>query len=63
LRHDGGFVKSMVKGVLVDTKLRKFGCVIGDNVKTGIGTLIYPGRKIWPNKNTLPGEIVKEDKM
>ncbi|MDD3735302.1 MAG: sugar phosphate nucleotidyltransferase [Candidatus Pacebacteria bacterium] len=63
LRHDGNSVKSMVKNVLVDTKLRKFGCVIGDNVKTGIGTLVYPGRKIWPDKFTIPGEIIKEDKM
>ena len=45
----------------VDTGKRKFGTVLGDKVKTGIGTLIYPGRKIWPQKTTLPGEIVKED--
>lgn len=61
LRHDNQNVLSMVKGELVDTGRRKFGAVIGDNVKTGIGTIIYPGRKIWPGKITYPGEIVKKD--
>jgi len=61
LRHDEMSIKSHVKGELVDTERRKFGSIIGDNVHTGIHTSIYPGRKIWPNKTTLPGEIVKKD--
>lgn len=61
LRHDNNSIKTVVKGVKVDTGRRKFGTVIGNNVKTGIGTLIYPGRKIWPGKTTLPGEIIKKD--
>ncbi|MEM2121063.1 MAG: sugar phosphate nucleotidyltransferase [Candidatus Woesearchaeota archaeon] len=61
LRHDNASVKSMVKGQLIDTKRRKLGTIIGDNVHTGIHTSIYPGRKIWPDKTTLPGEIVKYD--
>jgi len=61
LRHDNANVLSMVKGELLDTGRRKFGTVIGDNVKTGIGTIIYPGRKIWTGKFTHPGEIVKKD--
>ena len=63
LRHDGADVKTMVKGKLVNTKRRKFGTVFGDNVKAGIGTLVYPGRKIWPDKLTKPGEIIKKDKI
>ncbi len=62
LRHDNQNIKSLVAGKLTDTERRRFGTVIGDNVHTGISTLIYPGRKIWPNKATLPGETVKEDK-
>ncbi len=62
-RHDGGVVKSMIKDELVETGLQKFGAVIGDGVKLGIKTLIYPGRKIWPGKTTLPGEIVQKDIM
>ncbi|MFH1338106.1 MAG: hypothetical protein ABIH55_04505 [Nanoarchaeota archaeon] len=37
------------------------GAVIAEGVHTGINTTIYPGRKIWPNKTTMPGEIVKSD--
>ncbi|MEM5871771.1 MAG: sugar phosphate nucleotidyltransferase [Candidatus Aenigmatarchaeota archaeon] len=62
LRHDNENVKSMIKGVLVDTGKRKFGSVIGKNVRLGINTSIYPGRKIWPNISTLPGEVVRYDK-
>jgi UDP-N-acetylglucosamine diphosphorylase/glucosamine-1-phosphate N-acetyltransferase len=61
LRHDGESVKSMVKGKLADTGRRKLGAIIGDGVHTGINTSIYPGRKIWPGKTTLPGQAVKED--
>ena len=61
LRHDKANIKSMVKEDLVDSGLRKFGTIIGDNVKLGINTSIYPGRKIWPDKSTLPGESVKKD--
>ncbi len=61
LRHDNKNVLVNVKNKLVDTKRRKFGAIIGDNVKTGIGTLIYPGRKIGANKTTKPGEIIKKD--
>jgi bifunctional UDP-N-acetylglucosamine pyrophosphorylase/glucosamine-1-phosphate N-acetyltransferase len=61
LRHDSANVKSMIKGKLVDSKRRKLGSIIGDDVHTGINTSIYPGRKIWPNKTTSPGEVVKKD--
>lgn len=63
LRHDDDTIKTMVKGQMVDTKRKKFGTIMGDNVKTGVGTFIYPGRKIWPNKTTLPGEKVDKDIM
>lgn len=61
LRHDRQNIKTEIKGKLEDTHRQEFGAIIGDGVKTGIGTLIYPGRKIWPNKTTLPGELVKKD--
>lgn len=61
-RHDGKNHKSMVKGELVDTGRRKLGAIVGDNVHTGINTSIYPGRKLWPNVGTLPGEVVQRDK-
>ena len=60
-RHDGENHVSVVKGEKVDTQRRKLGAMIGDNVSTGINTIIYPGRKIWVEKSTLPGQVVKED--
>ena len=51
----------MINEKLIDTGRKKFGTIFGKGVKTGIGTLIYPGRKIWPYKTTLPGEKVKKD--
>ena len=61
VRHDKGVIRSSVKKELVETGHEKLGTIIGDHVKLGIKTLIYPGRKIWPNKTTLPGEVVKQD--
>lgn len=61
LRHDNGNVKSMVNGELIDTGRRKFGTVMGDGARTGIHTTIYPGRKIWNGKSTVPGQIVDND--
>jgi len=63
LRHDNKNVKSVVKGEVVDTGKKKIGAIIANNVHTGINTTIYPGKKIWPEVNTLPGEIVYKDKM
>jgi bifunctional UDP-N-acetylglucosamine pyrophosphorylase/glucosamine-1-phosphate N-acetyltransferase len=62
LRHDNKNVKSVVKGEMVDTGMRKLGTIIADGVHTGINTTIYPGRKIWPEVGTLPGEIIDKDK-
>ncbi|NDK08829.1 NTP transferase domain-containing protein [Candidatus Gracilibacteria bacterium] len=59
LRHDNKNIKIPVKDVLVDSGLRKFGCIIGDNAKLGINTSTYPGRVINTNAFTLPSEIIK----
>jgi bifunctional UDP-N-acetylglucosamine pyrophosphorylase/glucosamine-1-phosphate N-acetyltransferase len=61
LRHDGHHHRSMVAGRLVDTGRSKFGAIIGDGVHTGIHTVIYPGRKLWPHTSTRPAEIVQRD--
>lgn len=61
LRHDGAHHRSMVAGKLVDTGRRKFGCIVGDGVHTGINTSIYPGRNLFPGTSTRPGEVVSRD--
>lgn len=60
-RHDGKNHRSMIGEALVDTGRRKFGAIIGENVHTGIHTSIYPGRKIWADVSTRPGDIVQRD--
>lgn len=61
-RHDAGEHTTIVNGEKVATERTKLGAFIGSGVHTGIGTLIYPGRKLWPDVGTLPGEVVKTDK-
>ena len=60
-RNDGKTNYTIINGKKVDSKRRKLGCFIGDGVNTGIGTLIYPGRKLWPNVKTIPGQIITKD--
>ncbi len=62
-RHDAKNHITIVNGKKVNTGRRKLGAFIGDKVKTAIHTTIYPGRKIWPNLGTLPGEILTKDKV
>lgn len=61
LRHDGKNHRTLVGDTLVDTGRRKFGCIVGDGVHTGINTSIYPGRKLFSGTSTRPGEIVQRD--
>ena len=60
LMHDGN-VRMEIKGEIVDTGRRKLGAILGDNVKTGINTSIYPGRKLGPNSLTDVAAVVKKN--
>lgn len=61
LRLDEKNVKMRIRNELKDTGRRKFGCVIGDNVKLGINVMINAGRKIGSNSLIGPGVIVYKD--
>ena len=61
LRHDNTNIRTPIRGEMVDTGRRKLGAILGDDVHTGINTAIYPGRKIWPGLQTLPGSEVRFD--
>lgn len=61
-RHDSQSHVTLIHDKKLDSGRTKLGAFLGDGVKTGIQTLVYPGRKIWPGLGTLPGEIVREDK-
>jgi acetyltransferase-like isoleucine patch superfamily enzyme len=61
LRHDDEHVRVMIKGQRVSSGRRKMGAIIGDDVKTGIGTSISPGVVIHQNARTGIGVIVDKD--
>jgi bifunctional UDP-N-acetylglucosamine pyrophosphorylase/glucosamine-1-phosphate N-acetyltransferase len=58
LRHDGANVFSYVKGEKVDSERRKLGAILGDGVKTGINTSIYPGTVIDSGYWSRPGAVL-----
>lgn len=60
LRHDNANVKVNINGNKIDSKRRKIGAIIGDNVKTGINTSILPGTVIYPNSRIQSHSMIKE---
>jgi len=61
LRHDDQPVELTVQGERVSTGRRKFGVVIGDGVKTGINTTLYPGVSLSAGAHTNPGDVIRRD--
>ena len=61
LRLDDGMVKMVVKDQLVNTGRRKLGVVLGDNVKTGIKSLLMPGVKVGVNSWIGPNFMLERD--
>ncbi|NMA42207.1 MAG: hypothetical protein GX946_02365 [Oligosphaeraceae bacterium] len=61
LRHDGKNHCCPINGEKIDSGRQKLGAFIGANVKLGINTSIYPGRKLYSNSSTRPAEVVQKD--
>jgi bifunctional UDP-N-acetylglucosamine pyrophosphorylase/glucosamine-1-phosphate N-acetyltransferase len=61
LRHDDQAVRVTVKGERVSSGRRKLGAIVGDDVKTGIGTLLAPGVVLHQGARTGIGVIVERD--
>jgi bifunctional UDP-N-acetylglucosamine pyrophosphorylase/glucosamine-1-phosphate N-acetyltransferase len=61
LRFDEAFITATVKGERVSTGERKFGAVIGDNVRTGVNVSVMPGVKIGYGSWIGPGTVVSRD--
>lgn len=59
LRHDKGNIRSYIRGQKVDSGRRKLGAIMGDDVKTGIHTTIYPGAVIVSGYRGLPAAVLK----
>lgn len=60
-RLDGGTIKMMVKGKVVDSGRTKLGAVLGDGVKAGINALFMPGVKVGCNTWIGPNVVVHRD--
>ncbi len=59
LRHDGRTICVRLKGKLTDSCRRKLGTIMGDNVHTGINSMINVGAVIESGEMIAPGEFVK----
>ncbi len=55
LRNDYGTVRVQTVAGGVDTELFKLGCLIGDHVKTGIGTMLNTGTVVGAGSNLFGG--------
>lgn len=61
LRLDEGEISSVVKNEKINTHLKKFGTVIGDNTRIGINVSINPGCKIGGQTFVSSGALVTSD--
>ncbi|MFW9836618.1 MAG: bifunctional sugar-1-phosphate nucleotidylyltransferase/acetyltransferase [Candidatus Thorarchaeota archaeon] len=61
LRHDNCSIFVTVRGERVNSGRRKLGAIIGDDVKTGIGTSISPGIVLHQGSQTGVGVILDRD--
>ncbi len=61
LRFDERPVKVCLDGKIIDTKRKKLGAIIGDNVKIGVNCSLMPGTLIGPNTILGPHSCVKEN--
>ncbi len=61
LRFDEKSVRIKINGTIKDTKRKKFGAVIGDNVRIGVNSSIMPGKIIYSNAFIYPGSVVNRN--
>lgn len=61
LRLDEEEILSVIKGEKIGTALKKFGTVIGDDVRIGIRVAINPGTKIGQGSFISSGALVEQD--
>jgi len=59
LRFDEKTVRVMTKGKLMDSGRKKLGVIMGDDVRTGVNSIINAGATIKASSIIAPGEFVK----
>ena len=61
VRLDRGNIKSKVKGEKIDTGLKSFGTIVGQNTKIGIHNSLMPGVLIGSNVLIGPNSLVRKN--
>ena len=61
LKNTYGTVRVEVDGTTIDTGLVKAGCLLGDHVRTGIGTLLDAGATIGAGSSLFGGGMMPKD--
>ena len=61
LRLDNATVKTLVRGRAIDSGRRKFGVILGDDVRTGINSSLMPGVKVGSRSWIGPGVVLERD--
>ena len=61
LKNTYGTVRVEVDGQMIDTGLTKAGCLLGDHVRTGIGTLLDTGTTLGAGSSLFGGGIMPRD--
>lgn len=59
LKSDKSLVTISVSGVAVETKIKKFGAILGDNVEVGCNSVLNPGTVIGRNTGVYPLSFVR----
>lgn len=60
-RFDSKTITSKVNGIKIDTRLFKFGAIVGDFAKIGVNATVLPGVKIGSKTFVGPGTVVAQD--
>lgn len=59
LKSDKSLVTVMIDGQKVETGVKKFGAMLGDNVEVGCNSVLNPGTVIGKNSNVYPLSFVR----
>ena len=59
LKSDKSLVTVCVSGIVVETKIKKFGAILGDNVEVGCNSVLNPGTIIGKNTSVYPLSFVR----
>lgn len=59
VKSDKTLVKVNLQGEKIETGLKKFGAMVGDNVEVGCGSVLNPGTVVGKNTNIYPLSMVR----